>query len=167
MSNENWRYGVGYTVFDMDDQIIDNLLEDKLANEFEFFRVVDAVCDTAMCVVIKGVPDMAHLKDEQRELLDRELYRLGVKSFGEIRLTGGLLSRAADEPEQEDAVNRPTHYTQHPSGVECIQITEHMNFNLGNAVKYIWRAGLKEGNDKDLEKARWYIDREIKRLAKK
>jgi hypothetical protein len=59
-----------------------------------------------------------------------------------------------------DAVNHPTHYTSHPSGVECITITEHMGFCLGNAVKYIWRADLKGGIE-DLEKARWYIEREI------
>lgn len=65
-----------------------------------------------------------------------------------------------------DEVHHPSHYTSHPSGVECIQVTEHMNFNLGNAVKYIWRAGSKPGVLKvvDLQKARWYIDREISRL---
>lgn len=42
-----------------------------------------------------------------------------------------------------DPINHPAHYTSHPSGIECIQITEHMNFNIGNAVKYLWRAGLK------------------------
>lgn len=64
-----------------------------------------------------------------------------------------------------DPVNRPAHYTAHPSGVECIAITEHMGFCLGNAVKYIWRAGLKSENPiQDLEKARWYISREIERL---
>ena len=62
-----------------------------------------------------------------------------------------------------DPVNHPHHYTQHPSGVECIQVTEHMNFNLGNAVKYIWRASLKNGVQ-DLEKAAWYVNREIERL---
>lgn len=61
-----------------------------------------------------------------------------------------------------DPVNNPKHYTQHPSGVECIQITEHMNFCLGNAIKYIWRAYLKHGIE-DLKKARWYVDREIQR----
>lgn len=60
-----------------------------------------------------------------------------------------------------DSVNHPAHYTEHPSGVECIQITEHMGFNLGNAVKYIWRADLKGSAIQDLEKARWYIDREL------
>lgn len=63
-----------------------------------------------------------------------------------------------------DPVNHPKHYTAHPSGVECIQITEHMNFNLGNAVKYIWRAGEKLNRLEDLKKARWYLDREISRI---
>ncbi len=62
-----------------------------------------------------------------------------------------------------DMVNHPPHYTKHPSGVECIQITEHMGFNLGNAVKYIWRADLKGTSIQDLEKARWYIERELQK----
>ena len=64
---------------------------------------------------------------------------------------------------QHDSVNHPKHYTEHPSGIECVQITEHMGFCLGNAVKYIWRADLKGNAIEDLEKARWYIDREIRR----
>jgi hypothetical protein len=59
-----------------------------------------------------------------------------------------------------DKIN-PTHYKSHPSGIDCIQITEHMNFCLGNAIKYIWRAGLKDDAIQDLEKAKWYIEREI------
>lgn len=74
-----------------------------------------------------------------------------------------LLSSAS---KQHDLVNHPKHYTQHPSGVECIQITEWMNFNLGNAVKYIWRAGDKGNLLQDLKKARWYLDREISRIEK-
>ena len=62
-----------------------------------------------------------------------------------------------------DMVNHPPHYTSHPSGVECIQITEHMNFCLGNALKYIWRADLKGNGIEDLEKAAFYIAREIER----
>lgn len=61
----------------------------------------------------------------------------------------------------DDTVNHPAHYTSHPSGVECIQITEHMGFNLGNALKYIWRADLKGDALEDLRKAAWYIEREI------
>jgi hypothetical protein len=63
-----------------------------------------------------------------------------------------------------DPVNHPKHYTEHPSGVECIEITEHMNFCVGNAIKYLWRAGLKGEQVEDLRKARWYIDREIARI---
>ena len=64
---------------------------------------------------------------------------------------------------ENDTVNHPAHYTVHPSGVECIQITRWMNFNLGNAIKYIWRAGNKGNALEDLKKARWYLDDEIKR----
>jgi len=67
------------------------------------------------------------------------------------------------EIEINDPVNHPKHYTDHPSGVECIQITEHMNFCLGNAVKYIWRADLKHDAIEDLKKAVFYINREIER----
>lgn len=65
-----------------------------------------------------------------------------------------------------DNVNHPKHYNSHPAGIECIDVVRHMNFNLGNAIKYIWRAGLKEAdkNIQDLEKAKWYIDNEIDRL---
>ena len=63
-----------------------------------------------------------------------------------------------------DPVNHPKHYTQHPSGVECIQITRHMGFNLGNAMKYIWRADLKNGLE-DLRKAVWYIEDELKKRS--
>jgi hypothetical protein len=62
-----------------------------------------------------------------------------------------------------DPVNHPKHYTNHPSGVECIQITRHMGFNLGNAIKYIWRADLKNDAIEDLEKAVWYIRDEIEK----
>jgi len=64
---------------------------------------------------------------------------------------------------QPDPVHHPKHYNNHPSGVECIQITEHMNFCLGNAIKYIWRADLKFDTIEDLEKSIWYITREIAR----
>ena len=61
-----------------------------------------------------------------------------------------------------DNVNHPIHYTSHPSGVEAIDVTEHFNFNLGNVIKYVWRAGLKNGAE-DLRKAAFYLDREIRR----
>lgn len=67
----------------------------------------------------------------------------------------------------EDAVNHPSHYTAY-NGLEVIDLTEQMNFNRGNAVKYISRAGLKDKSKEieDLEKAAWYINREIDRLKK-
>lgn len=68
--------------------------------------------------------------------------------------------------EKFDMVNNPPHYNSHASGVECIQITEHMNFCVGNAVKYLWRAGEKNDLLEDLKKARWYVDREIARVEK-
>lgn len=64
-------------------------------------------------------------------------------------------------PDHLRDVLHPDHYTSHPSGVECIQITRHMNFCLGNAIKYIWRAGLKGNAIQDLQKAKFYIDQEI------
>ncbi len=66
----------------------------------------------------------------------------------------------------KDPVNRPDHYTSHQSGIECIQVTEHMNFNTGNAVKYLWRAGQKGDALTDLKKAAWYVNREIERIQK-
>lgn len=67
---------------------------------------------------------------------------------------------------KEDVINHPKHYTSDPSGIECIQITRWRNFNIGNAIKYLWRNGLKENNSniQDLKKAIWYINDEIKRL---
>jgi hypothetical protein len=62
-----------------------------------------------------------------------------------------------------DPVQHPSHYTSHPSGVECLTITRHMGFNLGNAIKYIWRADLKGSAITDLRKAIFYIEDEIRK----
>jgi len=71
-----------------------------------------------------------------------------------------------DSNEEQDVVNHPKHYTSDPSGIECIQVTRHRNFNIGNAMKYLWRNGLKDSDAQiqDLRKAIWYIEDEIKRL---
>ncbi len=63
----------------------------------------------------------------------------------------------------EDAIN-PAHYRKHPSGIECIEVTRHMNFNVGNAIKYIWRHMDKGDPIENLKKAQWYLDDEIRRL---
>jgi len=65
-----------------------------------------------------------------------------------------------------DLVNHPKHYTQHKSGVECIEITEHLMCNRANAIKYAWRANDKGCTREDLQKCEWYINREIKRLQR-
>lgn len=74
---------------------------------------------------------------------------------------------------KNDQINHPKHYTSDPSGIECIDVTRHRNFNIGNAIKYLWRAGLKEDKDRkiidkqveDLNKAVWYLVDEIHRLS--
>ena len=65
-----------------------------------------------------------------------------------------------------DSVSHPKHYTSDPSGVECLAIVRHRNFNIGNAIKYLWRAGLKDENTQieDLQKAMFYISDEVVRL---
>ena len=73
----------------------------------------------------------------------------------------------------DDPINHPAHYTSSPAScskcaqpIECIDVTQHMGFSLGNAMKYIWRAGLKGDPRVDLMKARWYLDKELARLGK-
>lgn len=66
-------------------------------------------------------------------------------------------------------VDHPKHYNSHPSGIECIEIAKHYNFCIGNAIKYLWRSGLKSEQGmtdtqkeiEDLRKAIWYINEEI------
>ena len=103
-----------------------------------------AICDLLLDHRVNGHPEMG-----------------GLKTFT-YRNAGGATPVIEV---QKDAVDHPPHYTSHPSGVECIQIAEHMGFNLGNALKYIWRADLKNGME-DLEKAVWYVRREIERRKK-
>jgi hypothetical protein len=67
------------------------------------------------------------------------------------------------KPSGNDLVNHPKHYTNHPSGIECIEVTRHMGFNTGNAIKYLWRADEKGAAIQDLRKAIWYIEDEIKK----
>jgi hypothetical protein len=64
-------------------------------------------------------------------------------------------------------IDRPAHYCV--NGYECIDIIEALglNYRLGNALKYIWRANLKGNRLQDLKKAAWYIDREIARMEAK
>lgn len=98
--------------------------------------------------------------------LDGSTQSYGVTKSGGWICSDCQRSEAIAEMKQHDPVNHPRHYTDHPSGIECIQVTRHMTFNLGNAVKYLWRAGKKDPTIQDLEKARWYIKDEIIRLKR-
>jgi hypothetical protein len=86
----------------------------------------------------------------------------GVKPF--IKTDSGLIRNP--DYMKKDPVNHPPHYCSHPSGVECINITQLMSFNVGNAFKYLYRCTDKNNTLEDLRKAQWYIRREIERRIK-
>lgn len=77
-----------------------------------------------------------------------------------------VIGQNGNDGDHYDVVEHPQHYTSHPSGVECIQVTEHLNFCKGNAIKYIWRSEEKGNEIEDLKKAVWYLEREIERKEK-
>ena len=117
--------------------------------------------------------------EEWKELLDSNLVKV-INDIGDIMYVGKWRFELVDklseplEAKQEvikelfepDPVNHPSHYTQ--GKYEVIDVIEDWNlgFNLGNAIKYIGRAGHKDDIVQDLEKAKWYIEREIQRLKK-
>jgi len=70
-----------------------------------------------------------------------------------------------ERPKDFDVVERPKHYNSHASGLEAIDLCEHLSFNMGNATKYIWRSGMKNDEVEDLRKALWYVRRERDRIA--
>ena len=100
---------------------------------------------------------MSHY-DHDRENMNKEFRARMLAAHTEANPNG---VREDEKTNNNDPVNNPKHYTNHPSGIECIQITEHMGFNLGNALKYVWRCDLKVDAVEDLKKAIWYIEREI------
>lgn len=116
----------------------------------EFIRVVK-VDEGSPLGTIAGAPWHGLPVDQRPPLPD----------FPPLPEPGSAPGEADDE---HDPVDHPKHYMSHPSGIECITVTEHMNFCLGNAVKYIWRAGEKGNTVEDLEKAVWYLQREIARI---
>jgi hypothetical protein len=106
--------------------------------------------------------------NEQQMSIDAEELEEQVRESDEARLLGRSRRPPAPHPEPPpaDDVNYPMHYRMHPSGVECIQIVEHMSFNIGSAVQYLWRAGLKPGDvEREYRKAIWHIEREIQRVC--
>jgi hypothetical protein len=116
-----------------------------------------------------------HLDSYPEPVTEAEDLDIGGPAWGYIKqdprvgTTIEFVMDAKTVPHQDvklpvDMVNHPPHYTSHPSGVECIEITRYMGFNLGNAFKYIWRADLKGDSIEDLEKAIFYLKDEIQRL---
>ena len=99
------------------------------------------------------------VKTVKPKQLELQLVQMGTSSES-IRPKIRLQSSIERQPEV-DMVNSPPHYTA--GGVETIDFIEakNLNYNLGNAVKYITRAGLKGNRVEDLQKAKWYIEREI------
>lgn len=72
----------------------------------------------------------------------------------------------------EDKINHPKHYNNSLARcecgrrIECIDVTRHMNFSIGNIIKYLWRYKDKNGNE-DLKKAQWYLNDLVKQMDTK
>jgi hypothetical protein len=120
---------------------------------------------------------ITYLDNQFKELLKPDRSRDYDKLIEKVLQTKhkllDYLSNSNSPQVVNDSVNHPSHYTSHPSGIECIEITRHYCFSIGNAIKYLWRAGLKkdaglEDRQKeieDLKKAIWYINDRIKQLG--
>ena len=113
-----------------------------------------------------GTGDVAQLYRTKRGLVFDDLTQ-SAATFGSNNKDEIVASQSVSTAPPVDNIN-PAHYRSHPSGIECIDVTRWMNFNLGNAVKYIWRCTLKHGTLagqlEDLKKAVWYLSDEIERL---
>ena len=103
----------------------------------------------------KGMEPLTQ-KTEQNEVFDA----LWIAEYTRMANSKPLKSTME---KAHDPVNHPKHYTSHPSGIECIVVAEHYGFNLGNVIKYLWRAEEKGAPLEDLKKARWYLEREIQK----
>lgn len=100
--------------------------------------------------------DLDLIPTVEREQLDER------RGSGDRRTTGNSPAEGADP-----MVDHPAHYNMHPAGIECIDVIEPMSFNIGMSIRYMWRHGLKPGAAalQDLDKAVWYLQREIQRLS--
>lgn len=134
------------------------------------FKIGDRVVVVRDNHPVKGVTSYVGQRGEVIRVFDGQDFEVGVvlesrsirhfdSSELEFEHIYDTLSSPAVEVDSgpEDAVNHPSHYTSHPSGVECIEITKHMGFLDGNAMKYLWRYSLKNGVE-DLYKCRQYLD---------
>lgn len=135
----------------------------------EVFDVSSIESEVSALVAERGPQAFAPSQRRTFNKPDRRLPEPRIEDRPEMAESTTEADATADGASVEvvhDPVNHPRHYTTHPSGIECIEITRWMNFNLGNAFKYIWRADNKGATIEDLKKARWYLDDEIARLEK-
>lgn len=126
------------------------------------FKIGDKV--RVACPGLKHYGDVGSIESVLGAPTDwwRVVFPAADGSFGYFGSELVLVEEAVEDgsPATDDPVNHPSHYTWLPNGTEVIEITEHMNFCLGNAIKYILRADHKDNTIQDLEKAIWYINRE-------
>ena len=115
------------------------------------------------CALVDHLP--SHRRSIGVAVMEGETYQAGLPRAIDEEEDKWLRGRVADTT---DLVNRPPHYTGplQAIGIEVIQITELLPFTLGNVIKYVLRADWKGNALEDLRKARWYLDREIKRREK-
>lgn len=98
-----------------------------------------------------------------RNTTKRNLYELLARIHSGNTITPEQENETIKNEEVTDKIDHPTHYNSHPKDIECIDVIEGFTFNIGNAIKYLWRCGLKGDEMEDLKKAQWYINREIER----
>ncbi|MFI6682588.1 DUF3310 domain-containing protein [Streptomyces sp. NPDC050485] len=117
----------------------------------------------ALCFTDDELMPAVESNPGRRLLNETKGLTLGVDTYKAQEVMKAAFTPSIPANSTESAVEHPLHYTSHPSGIECIEITKHLNFPIGNAIKYLWRADLKGRAIEDLEKAKTYIDIEIKR----
>lgn len=125
------------------------------------------LCTCGIDTVCPLINKRKNTRCTESELLSRNDIEIDYSLFDVKELKSKVIKEAKQVllDMKTDNVNHPPHYTSHPSGIECIEITRHYSFSIGNAIKYLWRAGLKENNElEDLNKAKWYIEDRIKQI---
>ncbi|MCK5020067.1 MAG: DUF3310 domain-containing protein [Candidatus Peribacteraceae bacterium] len=132
----------GQLAEDIEEMLVDDAFED-MDEDTQSNIMTDDILSEGF-----SLGDLAKAKDNLEVVVGRRQFEDAV---------GKVAENAAD------LVNHPPHYNKHPSGIECIEITEHLTGNVSNAWKYIWRAGLKFDDEEDKEKGVWYTNREINR----
>ena len=151
--------------------------ERKIGNKMVSINDVDQIDVSVLSDEINKVVTIHHTNGENESFnigYNDEMKKQIISFIHELADNNEINTGMDRLHPMEDKVNSPSHYTGHPSGIECIDITEHYDFCVGNAIKYLWRAGLKkeagvsdkEKEIEDLKKAAYYIDRKIKQLEK-